>query len=44
MSLPVSYAMRVLADGRWAEVIALTFGRARIITRWPHDLGLLDGW
>lgn len=37
--------MKQLGDGRWLELMPLTFGRARIIVM-PHkdSMTVMDGW
>lgn len=44
-ALPSVFYRRVLPDGRFVEVIPLTFGRARLCLGQAHDtLGYSDGW
>lgn len=40
----VKYAAIRLDDGRTAEVIPLTFNRARLVVGWPHQQEYEDGW
>ncbi len=40
----MNYAERVMPDGRTAEVIPLTFDRARLVIGWPEDQAYDDGW
>lgn len=36
--------MKIMNDGRTAEVIPLTFGRARIVVGWPDEQEYENGW
>ena len=40
----MKYAAIRLDDGRTAEVIPLTFGRARLVVGWPQHQSYEDGW